>query len=384
MPPFNICVVVPENNVYSETFIRAHIERLPGKVSFVYGGLFPSRKSNGDLLLPAPGFAEWVKRSLFSRLFKSNFDEEQLKKKAFRDFLKENSIDAVLAEYGPSGARVVDDCVQAGAACIVHFHGFDAYQYTTLEKFSEAYKHMFQKADAIIAVSRHMEKKLAELGAPLEKIHYSPCGMNAEIFHGSEPAKSRPIFLTAGRFVDKKGPHLVILAFSRVLAHCADAKLVMVGDGPLLDACKSLAAGLGISASVEFTGPKKPEELAQLMRQSRAFVQHSRVPSSGDSEGTPVAVQEAGGSGLPVVATLHAGIPDIVIDGVTGFLVPENDVAAMAEKMTLLAHDPGLAARMGKAAEERVLSNFTLVHSIARLNRAIEETVKNKSLRSNK
>ena len=377
----NICVIYPEHNTYSETFIRAHIERLPGKVTYLYGGLFPTRMADGGLLLPAPSFMERVKRSLLSRLFKMNFDEDKLKHKALYKFLKDNHVDVVLAEYGPTGTRVMDVCGDAGAAFVVHFHGFDAYELETLEKFGAEYRRMFEKADAIVAVSRHMEKQLTGLGALKEKIHYCPCGMDAKIFYGSDPSKAQPVFLTIGRFVDKKGPHLTIQAFAKVYAQVPQAKLIMVGNGPLLDICMSLTRSLGIEKAVDFVGAQPHDKVAQLMREARAFVQHSRVPSSGDSEGTPVAVQEAGGSGLPVVATYHAGIPDVIQDGVTGFLVEEEDVEGMAAKMLLLAQDPQLAATMGKAARERVLAQFTLDQSIGRLARAIESAVAHKGKR---
>jgi colanic acid/amylovoran biosynthesis glycosyltransferase len=370
----NICVVVPEQGGYSETFIRAHIERLPGRVTYLYGGLFPTRMANGELLLPSPGFPERVRRSLLSRLLKIDFSEDKLKRKALAQFLRDNGINAVLAEYGPTATRVMDVCREAGIALIAHFHGFDAYEHKTLKEFGGEYRKLFHTAAAVVAVSRHMQQQLIALGAPKEKIHYNPCGMDAQIFYGSDPAHAPPAFLTTGRFVDKKGPHLTLLAFAKVVAKVPDAKLIMVGDGPLLDICMSLAQSLGISGAVDFAGVKTHQEVADLMRKVRAFVQHSRVPGSGDSEGTPVAVQEAGGAGLPVIATFHGGIPDVVQDNVTGFLVKEGDVEAMAERMIRVAQDPQLAAKMGQAARARVLSEFTLDHSIKRLSEIIAST----------
>jgi colanic acid/amylovoran biosynthesis glycosyltransferase len=374
----NICVIVPDIGGYSETFIRAHIERLPGKTSVLYGGHFPTLKQGGHLLLPAPSFPEKVRRSLLSRVLKMDFSDETLRHKALAQYFKDNGIHAVLAEYGPTAADVADVCEEAGVALIAHFHGFDAYESDTLKKYQKKYQRLFPKADAIVAVSRHMENQLISLGAPREKVHYNPCGMDATIFYGSDPAKAPPTFLTTGRFVDKKGPHLTLLAFSHVLAKVPDARLIMVGDGPLLDICTSLTKAWGIDKAVEFPGPQSHQEVATLMRRVRAFVQHSRVPVSGDSEGTPVAISEAGGAGLPVVATRHGGIPDVVEDGVTGFLVPEGDVPAMAERMLRLAQDPQLAAQMGRAGRGRVLEHFTLEQTIKKLSDIIESAVRRK------
>ena len=93
-----------------------------------------------------------------------------------------------------------------------------------------------------------------------------------------------------------------------------------------------------------FTGVLQPFEVAALMRKARMFVQHSNVAPDGDSEGSPVAIMEAQLSGLPVVATFHAGIPEIVTQDVTGFLVDEGDVNGMANSMTKLVLDPGMAS----------------------------------------
>jgi glycosyltransferase involved in cell wall biosynthesis len=103
------------------------------------------------------------------------------------------------------------------------------------------------------------------------------------------------------------------------------------------------------------------------MRQARVFVQHSVVAADGNREGTPVAIIEAGASGLPVVATRHAGIPDVVVEGSTGFLVDERDVEGMARHMIRLAQDAELAGRLGRAARERVQVHFSTETSIRRL-----------------
>ena len=101
------------------------------------------------------------------------------------------------------------------------------------------------------------------------------------------------------------------------------------------------------------------------MRKARMFVQHSNVAPDGDSEGSPVAIMEAQLSGLPVVATFHAGIPEIVAQNITGFLVDEGDVNGMANAMAKLVLDPGMASEMGANGQSRVSNNFTLDHHLS-------------------
>ena len=161
-----------------------------------------------------------------------------------------------------------------------------------------------------------------------------------------------------------------------MLAECpalpADVQLWMVGDGPLLPAAQDLVQAQGIEDRVRLLGLRSQVEVAGLMREVRAFVQHSRVAADGDSEGSPVAVMEAQLSGLPVIATRHAGIPEVVLDGESGLLVEEGDVAAMALAMVRLVRDPGLAERMGACGRQRIQSGFTVSHHLEQVSNFLE------------
>ena len=126
--------------------------------------------------------------------------------------------------------------------------------------------------------------------------------------------------------------------------------------------------------NVVFVGACSQQEVAERMRQVRAFVQHSLVASDGDSEGNPVAVMEAQLSGLPVVATRHAGIPEVVLDGDTGLLVEEEDVEAMAQAMGRLLLEPELAARLGAAGRRRVANGFTVQHHWSAVSGVLERS----------
>jgi glycosyltransferase involved in cell wall biosynthesis len=123
---------------------------------------------------------------------------------------------------------------------------------------------------------------------------------------------------------------------------------------------------------VTFAGPRPHEIVQQEMRHARCFVQHSIVAQSGDAEGMPLAIIEASATGLPVVSTRHAGIPDVVADQETGFLVDEGDVAGMSHYMVRMIRAPELAAQMGKAARERALAYFSKERSLTGLWNIIE------------
>src|SRR5690606_24305968 len=116
----------------------------------------------------------------------------------------------------------------------------------------ELYRRMFDYCSSIIVVSKHMQRRLLELGAPQEKVVYNCYGPTNPKKDRSMPQMLR--FISVGRFVDKKAPYLTILAFLEVLRSFPRAILSLVGDGPLEFACKNLVRALGIGDNVEFLG----------------------------------------------------------------------------------------------------------------------------------
>jgi len=197
-----------------------------------------------------------------------------------------------------------------------------------------------------------------------------PYGPNDKFFDIT-PAYNCNTFFGIGRFVDKKAPYLTLLAFREVLEKAPDAKLIIGGDGILLNTCRNIMKAYDIDKSVSFPGILKPEETIMFMKNSLAFVQHSVIADSGDSEGTPVGVLEASAAALPVISTYHAGIPDVIINNETGILVNEYDIHAMAAGMIKLIEDKALAKSMGLAGRERIKNHFSMDKYISTLRNVI-------------
>jgi len=294
---------------------------------------------------------------------------------AYLEVFRYHSPDVVLAEYGPTGADVMEACHQAGIPLVVHFHGYDASERRTLEQERARYPELFHRSAAIVAVSRVMRRTLIEVGASAEKVHWNPYGVDCSAFAGAQPEEAQPDFLAVGRFCEKKAPDLTIRAFAEVFRVSPDVHLRMIGFGPLRESSIQLVRDLGISNAVTIMGSCPPHIVQDEMRRARCFVQHSVVAPNGDSEGTPVAILEAGASGLPVVSTHHAGIPDVVIEGKTGFLVEERDVSGMAERMLRLATNPALAGRMGRCARSWIEAEFSITKRVGRLSEIIQSCV---------
>jgi glycosyltransferase involved in cell wall biosynthesis len=362
-----ICVVRNGPLNYSETFIRQHVADLPAETALLDD--WPPWAESGpawEKTLAGRGFYRAL-RLLSPRAYERRITA------AYVGHFRRLRPDAVLAEFGPTGVAVMGACRRLGLPLVVHFHGYDASVREVLERYAAGYAAMFRQAAALVAVSRSMRGRLIEMGAPPEAVHYNPCGVDCERFGGAEPARSPPVALAVARFVEVKGPRLTINAFAEALRECPEARLRMIGDGPLLGECMALAGRLGVAHALTFAGRQPHHVVAEEMRRARLFAQHSVEAASGAVEGTPVAVLEAGASGLPVVATRHGGIADVVSDGETGLLVEERDVAAMARAMLRLLRDPAEAAALGAAARRRVREQFSAERSIERLRQIIED-----------
>jgi colanic acid/amylovoran biosynthesis glycosyltransferase len=356
-----LAIVQPNPVTPSETFLQAQAERLPAAVT-VWSGLRPRAAGQASTL------GERLRRHAWraARWFGGHSLDWEVTQ-TFSHELRRRRYDLVLAQYGPTGVRVMDACRAAGTPLVVHFHGYDASHRATLQQYTAAYPLLFRQAGAVVAVSRAMRQQLIELGAPADKVHLCPYGVDPHRIGAAQPAAAPPVFLAVGRLIPKKAPLATIEAFAAVRRQHPEAQLRMVGDGQLLPQCRQLVADLQLGGAVCLLGAQPHAVVLREMASARAFVQHSVVSPDGDSEGTPVAILEASASGLPVVSTRHAGIPDVVAEGRTGLLVAEHDVAGMAAHMRMLLENPARAVLLGSAGRAHVLAHYTLDQSIARL-----------------
>lgn len=365
-----VFLVTPFEGVPTETFIRNHAEHLPAEVEVLYTASVKAFRSDEDMQAEpwwVTSALGWVHRALVRVLQVLHVG------RAVTRALARGRHDVVLAEYGTTAVKIMDACRWAGVPLVAHFHGYDAYSQEALLREGKLYPRLFETARRIVVVSRHMEEQLVKLGAPPERIRRIPYGVDLDAFQQGAPASAPPTFLAVGRFVDKKAPHLTILAFAEVHAAFPQARLRMTGAGPLEESCRQLVASLGLDQVVEFLGEVEHAAVPELMQGARAFVQHSVQTSYGDSEGTPVAVLEASATGLPVAATRHAGIADAVVHEETGLLVDEGDMRGMARAMLRLAEDPDLAARLGQRGRDRMQALYPRHRQLEQLSAILAE-----------
>lgn len=360
-----IAIFSPNQDAYSETFIHAH-KNLNFKIKFYHSGLLPTKLEES---------ANLFKFDIFEKIRIRIYPTFNLSEHALINSLKREKVDCVLAEYGPTACATLKVVKYLKLPLVVHFHGYDASVTEVLNQYREAYHTVFSYAKAIIAVSEKMKRGLIEQGCPANKITVSIYGPNP-VFFENVPLYNTLQFITVGRFVEKKSPYLIIAAFKKVVDEVPNVKLVMVGEGPLLSVCKNLVRALELEKNIEFKGVQSLKQIKALFEESLAFVQHSVVAENGDSEGTPVVILEAQAAALPVISTLHAGIPDVVINNETGLLVEELNTEEMARNMIRFSKEKGLAEKFGKAGRKRVIENFTMEKHLQCLESIIERSIK--------
>jgi colanic acid/amylovoran biosynthesis glycosyltransferase len=278
-------------------------------------------------------------------------------------FLREGHFDVVVCHFGTVAARALP--LWTSEFCriplVTFFHGYDITE--AIATRGVDYTELFRWGRLMLPISELWREKLIALGCPEQKIRVQRMGIDVDAFHPrswADAPPAKPRFLGVGRLVEKKGFDVALHAFARVVQEVPGARLQIVGDGPCRQQLLDLAAALGLNDSVTFLGSLVQDEVRRLLRESDILVAPSRTSSTGDQEGIPVVLMEAMASGLPVVSTHHAGIPELVTSGVSGLLVEEGNSTALAEALISLARTPERWPVLGGEGRARVLADFNL------------------------
>jgi len=282
--------------------------------------------------------------------------------------LRGSAHDVVHCHYGPNGllGALLRRWGLIEGKLVVSLHGFDMSRLVR-ESGERVYDDLFREADALLPVSRRWRARLIEMGCPEGKVLVHPMGIDLRSFpfRPRSLAPGEPVrFVTVARLVEKKGVEYALRALARLIEGGLAAEYVVVGDGPLRAALEELARSEPLRGAVRFTGPVPSAQVARILDGAHVMLAPSVTASDGDEEGIPVSIMEAMASGLPVVATRHSGIPELVEHGVSGTLVPERDVDALAGAMERMARGPQAWPDLGRAGRSIVERR----HDAARLN----------------
>jgi colanic acid/amylovoran biosynthesis glycosyltransferase len=276
-------------------------------------------------------------------------------------FLKNGPYDILHCQFGMLGPQVLlwKEIAGWNSKLIVSFRGYDATRY--LQNNPSAYKNLFKYGDRFLPVCQYLRTIIIQNGCPIEKTEILRSGIDSHQFSFEEKIEEiqgPASILSVGRLVEKKGFQYALAAIALLINKGKLLRYSIVGEGPLHRELESMIERLGIQAHVQLLGAKKQATVVQLMRCSHILIAPSVVAKNGDQEGIPKVLKEGMAMGLPVVSTYHSGIPELIEDGISGFLVPEHDVASLANRIEFLLDHPQKRIAMGWAGRAFIVANF--------------------------
>jgi len=292
----------------------------------------------------------------------------------FSRIVKSEDVQLVRAYFGVTGVMALFLKRRFGIPYVTSFHGCD-----TRRQLSWLYKELFKEGDLFLVRSKQMMYDLKEMGCPIEKIRVQHTGVDVTrfSFHERKPiTKSEKVrVLFVGRFVEKKGLQYAIKAFAKTKKVHKNITFTIIGDGPLRNEIQRLVQKLGLSTDIHLLGWRPHSEIPSRMINSHILIQPSVTATNGDKEGTTNVLIEAQATGMPVISTFHAGIPEAVLNGQSGYLVKEKDVDGLSEKLDILIENPGLWAEFGKTGRKLVEDEFNIHKQVAKLEKLYAEMV---------
>ena len=282
------------------------------------------------------------------------------------------SFDILFAHFGPNGLRAnwYREAGLVNGPLVTVFHGYDLTEYLQ-SRTEQVYAPLFESGELFLPISRFWQTRLSALGCPINRIKVHHVGIDCEhfSFHARTLEPGEPVtLLSVARLVEKKGIEYAIRALALLVAADSRIRYRVIGNGPLLDSLEQLVTEMRLNDFVTFTGVKTSDEVADELGRAHVFLAPSVTSRSGDMEGIPTVLMEAMATGMPVISTLHSGIPELVEDGVSGRLVAERDVDALAGAIRDVIHDTAGWAPMGIAGRRKVLQEF----NIAKLSEQLE------------
>ncbi|MCL1469348.1 glycosyltransferase [Argonema antarcticum] len=245
---------------------------------------------------------------------------------------------------------------------VTSFRGNDFIVY--INKFGKDYfNELWEQGDFFLPVCESMKRQMIELGCDEKKITVYRTGLDLKNFAFTQRqirADQRVKLVTIARLAESKGIEYGIRAIEKLVKNYPHIEYLIVGDGPLMGELQQLIRELDLQNAVKLLGWKKRNEVIEILSGADILVAPSVTAKNGAQEGIPNVLKEAMAIGLPVVSTHHSGIPELIENGVSGFLVPERDADTLAEKIGYLADHPEIWLQMSRAGRACVEKSYDL------------------------
>ncbi|AYP22692.1 glycosyltransferase [Pantoea agglomerans] len=287
--------------------------------------------------------------------------------------------DVFLVHFGYAGAlanKLRELGVLKGKQATV-FHGADISRRHILEEHKLDYVNLFRQSELMLPISNLWKNKLIEMGCPPEKIHVTRMGIEPEKFNFQpRQAFQTPLrIVSVARLTEKKGLDVAVKASAILKQRGGQFQYTIIGNGDQDEMMRDFIAREGMEDCVSMPGFKPQEEIRRALSEADIFLLPSKTAADGDMEGIPVALMEAMAVGLPVVSTFHSGIPELIENNVSGWLVEEDDPEALAETLLKLSQGEVDVAPVVAAARHKVETEFNQHIAYGELAQILERLV---------
>jgi colanic acid/amylovoran biosynthesis glycosyltransferase len=299
----------------------------------------------------------------------------------FHRLFRERTFDVVHAHFGTGALYAAPYARRHRVPLVVTFHGYDVPLLRSAERFRPHYLPYALLGDGMLetmalglCASSELLEMLAEIGVPRQKLRLYHLGIDLASFSRG-PRAAVPKVAMVGRFVPKKGFEYGVRAFALALSRGVRAELVLIGGGEREPGLRALVAELGIDQVVEFAGVLPSREVAERLSECDVLMAPSVVAFDSNRESGVLVAKEASACELAVVGTCHGGLPEIIEEGVTGYLVPERDANTLGERLYRVLSDRVLCAELGKRGRAKMEREYDLVRQVAELEERYDEVV---------
>ena len=296
----------------------------------------------------------------------------------FLKVLKENQVLLLHSHFGNRGYFDLALKQRLKIPQVTTFYGHDVSLLPQEERWRKRFKVFFEQGDLILAEGNYMKKTLLEMGCPDSKVRVQHLGIDCEKipFIPRKMVDGQKVkILIAGTFREKKGITYALEAFARLVPKYKNIEVTLIGDAGrsqreinYKNEITTIIDSRNIADKVNYLGFLPYPAFIEEAKNNHIFLSPSIHPSDGETEGgAPVALIEMSAYGMPIVSTFHCDIPEVVIDGESGFLVKEKDTNGLAERLEHLITHPELWESMGRTGRKHIEEEFNIVTQAAKL-----------------
>lgn len=303
-------------------------------------------------------FRNWLVSRIPQELFMTSF---------YRRALSKSDVSLIHFHFGVTGMLLTPVKKRLGIPGVVSFYGHDLQQVPyALGQDIYVRTGLFDAMELFVVEGSHAGETLVKLGCPREKVSIVHIGVDGDQFPFRVRkicSGDRPKILFCGRFVPKKGLLICLKALEQVRNRGRKFEFIIIGYGPEERQARRFTIDAKLEGCVRFLGKVKYQELQEWYGKCHILVAPSMtVESTKETEGgAPTVLLEAQATGLPVISTFHADIPEVVRDGETGLLVQEGAVDDLAEKITWLVDNPQVWPKMGRKGRSHIKREYEIL-----------------------